>query len=146
MGQQQLLLTVLVLVITALAITVAVFVLNEWSDKHNVDQLAQTTLGIATEATMWASKPALMGGGNTSAGEDTYARLTWDDLGRQVNDQGFYETLNGYFSLDVTDGGKTLEVRGVSPTFRNCVTVTAVGLRNPSISTDVNRNCDRRRP
>ena len=70
MGQQQLLLLVLGIVIVGIAIVVGINAYSENSVKSNFDALLQDGLRIASDAQSWKSKPELFGGSDDATKTD----------------------------------------------------------------------------
>ncbi|MEM8601246.1 MAG: hypothetical protein AAGF99_15110 [Bacteroidota bacterium] len=66
MGQQQLLLLVLGIVIVGLAVVVGIDAFERESRKLEVDLLYQEAVNIAGDIVAWKKKPAAMGGGDES--------------------------------------------------------------------------------
>ena len=65
MGQQQLLLLVLGIVIVGLAVVVGIQAFSENQKKANADALLLTAMRIATDAQAWLQKPEALGGRTT---------------------------------------------------------------------------------
>ena len=66
MGQQQLLLVILVTIIVGIATVVAINTFSSAADSANVDAARQDALSIAAAAQQYYMKPAALGGGNQS--------------------------------------------------------------------------------
>lgn len=66
MGQQQLLLVILVTIIVGIATIVAINVFSTSAKSANKDAVRQDMLTIASAAQGWFIKPEMMGGGNNS--------------------------------------------------------------------------------
>ena len=75
MGQQQLLLVILVTIIVGIATVVAINVFGTSAVSANEDAVRQDVLTIAASAQGWYIKPSMMGGGNNS-----FAGLTFNDI------------------------------------------------------------------
>lgn len=99
MGQQQLLLLVLGIVIVGLAVVVGIQAFSENMKKANADALVNDAVRIASDIQAWKLKPAAFGGGADASG---FTGLTWAKLGYTVNGDGDFENLNGTFTLDAT--------------------------------------------
>ncbi len=107
MGQQQLLLLVLGIVIVGLAVVVGIQAFGENQKKANADALTNDAIRIASDAQAWALKPAAFGGGNGSFGLVADG-VTLTRLGYEVTGTT-YTNLNGDFTLAVTvDGSPTV--------------------------------------
>ena len=118
MGQQQLLLLVLGIVIVGLAVVVGIQAFSENQKKANADALVNDVIRIASDAQAWKLKPQAFGGGASVAG---WAGLTLQQLGYTVGDNGYtahtaddeeYENLNGTFAI--SDAGGTLTIIATS--------------------------------
>ena len=137
MGQQQLLLLVLGIVIVGLAVVVGIQAFGENQKKANADALVNDGVRIASDAQAWVLKPTAFGGGN---GDPTNVELS--SLGYEVTgDPETYSNLNGDFTLSATgtsviiagantDNSNYVKV-GVFGTTPECI-VTAVGSAAPS--------------
>ena len=96
MGQQQLLLLVLGIVLVGLAVVVGIQAFEENQKKANADAMVNDGIRLATAAQAWALKPSAFGG--PAAGENL-GHVTYADLGYEVNDDGDYVSLNGTYEL-----------------------------------------------
>ena len=73
MGQQQLLLIVLGVIIVGVAVVLGIQYFSVGAEEGAKDELVSHTLTIGANAQQWFKKPIAMGGGgNTFAGFDTY--------------------------------------------------------------------------
>ncbi len=79
MGQQQLLLLVLGIVIVGLAVVVGIQAFNENQTKSQIDNYTATGVGMAGEIIAWYQKPTAQGGGGGVAAN--LGSLTIDKLG-----------------------------------------------------------------
>ena len=95
MGQQQLLLLVVGIVIVGLAVVVGIQAFGENQKKANADALVNDGVRIAADAQVWALKPQAFGGG-----DGDFEGVTFDHLGYGASG-GVYENLTGRFSLTV---------------------------------------------
>ena len=126
MGQQQLLLLVLGIVIVGLAVVVGLQAFGENQKKANADALVNDALSIAADVQAWSLKPSVFGGG-----EGDYTGLSFERLGYTTGDQSGgdtaaddgYESPNGVFTLTV---GAADEVTVVGCSTGESNTVTAV--------------------
>lgn len=89
MGQQQLLLLVLGIVIVGLAVVVGISAFGENRKKASLDALVNDGVRIAADAQAWSLEPSAFGGGN---GVPT--NLTFETLG-YTNASGIYTNANG---------------------------------------------------
>jgi hypothetical protein len=111
MGQQQLLLLVLGIVVVAFAVLAGMFAMDENMRKAAADNLVDRNLTIAMEAVYWKAKKDPYAGGNAS-----YAGLETDGMKKLF--LGEY-TNDGFFRITYADD--------------NNLQITAVSLRYPNI-------------
>ncbi len=109
MGQQQLLLLVLGIVVVGLAVVVGIQAFDENRDKSNADSLVSTGVRIANHMQAWTITHAAFGG--PAPGEDL-GDATYEDISLQ-HTSGVYSTPDGSFEL--TPGA-------------NCMLITATGI------------------
>lgn len=141
MGQQQLLLLVLGIVIVGLAVVVGIQAFGENQKKANADALVNDAIRIASDAQAWKLKPAAFGGG---AAATNWTGLTFEQLGYETGDKDGgdtagaddYENLNGVF---VMSGQSTadLVITGTNSSNGNQVQVTVSGTSSDQIQTTV---------
>ena len=135
MGQQQLLLLVLGIVIVGLAVVVGIQAFSENQQKANLDAMVNDGVRIASDLQAWSLKPQAFGG--PAAGTDApWTTATFDDLGYKlgtVDGCDTYGNLNGCYTLaggvitgegsaTNADNGVQITVDGTSP--ENITTVT----------------------
>lgn len=127
MGQQQLLLLVLGIVIVGLAVVVGIQAFDENQKKANLDGLINDGVRIASDVQTWSLKPQIFGGPGT--GED-WGDATFTRIGYTVENDGTYVTPNGTFVLadGVLEGEGTYE--------GNAVTVEITGRSPDDVITD----------
>ena len=134
MGQQQLLLLVLGIVIVGLAVVVGIQAFGENQKKANADALVNDAIRIASDAQAWKLKPEAFGGG-ANGDPDDFSGFTLEKVGYTVA-SGVYTNLNGTFTI--TASTTSLIIAAVSDaTLANTVTVTVVGTDTDDISTVV---------
>ena len=92
MGQQQLLLLVVGVVVVGLAVAVGIQAFRENEVKSRMDRQTEMAVQIATEITAWWMKPAAMGGGGRTVSP---ARVRMEQLGYPQNEDGAQRT--GYW-------------------------------------------------
>ncbi len=90
MGQQQLLLLVLSIVIVGLAVVAGIEAFGENQRKATQDRLTQQVITYGTEMIAWKLKPAAQGGGQNAV---SFTGLTLADLGIPSNTTPY--TANG---------------------------------------------------
>ena len=81
MGQQQLLLVILVTIIVGIATVVAINTFSSAADSANLDAVRQDVASIAASAQGYYMKPEMMGGG----GQD-FSSITFDDISFAATD------------------------------------------------------------
>ena len=100
MGQQQLLLLVLGIVIVGLAVVIGINMFSINQSKANADAMINEALRMASDIQAWALKPGMFGGRLET---ETLAQVTMDDLGLP-HSGGVYHGIDGDFSLSTTLG------------------------------------------
>jgi hypothetical protein len=148
MGQQQLLLLVLGIVIVGLAVVVGIQAFSENQKKSNADALVNDAIRIASDAQAWKLKPSAFGGG---ASAEDWTGLNFGQIGYTVGDTDLtaaeagdadYENLNGVFEL--ADDGADLTITATSyesdgTTAMNVVVLTVSGTTPGDIVTEINQ-------
>ena len=99
MGQQQLLLLVLGIVIVGLAVVVGISAFSENRIKSNADAGVTDALRITSDVQAWALKPGQFGGMLSS---QTLADVTFAAIGYPASG-GDYTNVNGTFTLSTTN-------------------------------------------
>ncbi|NNF04917.1 MAG: hypothetical protein HKN17_10675 [Rhodothermales bacterium] len=142
MGQQQLLLLVLGIVIVGLAVVVGIQAFTENMKKSNSDALVNDAIRIASDAQAWKLKPAAFGGGADVTG---WTGFTLEQVGYSTEDgdngdcaAGEYGNLNGCFT--VAAGAANVVITAVSlpdSDNDNQAVVTVTGTTPADISTAV---------
>ena len=143
MGQQQLLLLVLGIVIVGLAVVVGIQAFSENQKKANADALVNDAIRIASDAQAWMLKPTAFGGaGNTCATTCDWTGLTLSQLGYQTGQAGCtssqYGNLNGCIS--VAFSGTDLTITAQSDDNGNEIEVIVDGTTPDDIATTVDTN------
>ena len=110
MGQQQLLLLVLGIVIVGLAVVVGIQAFGENQEKSSRDALVNDDIRIAADAQAWVLKPSVFGGGG---GNPTNATL--EALGYTVTN-GTYTNLTGTYAMGATATSITISGRNTTST------------------------------
>ena len=132
MGQQQLLLLVLGIVIVGLAVVVGIQAFGENQSKANADALVNDGVRIASDAQAWRLKPAAFGGGADNADATPFQGLTLNQIG--YDDP--YNNLNGTWDVSGTPGASFVVV-GCNEDTGNQVQVTITGTTPNDIATAV---------
>ena len=86
MGQQQLLLIVLGVIIVGIAVVVGIQMFGSSAASANLDAVVSDLNNFAANAQSWYRKPTTMGGGGRS-----FASVSESAIGIQNNDNGEYE-------------------------------------------------------
>ena len=144
MGQQQLLLLVLGIVIVGIAILVGINAYSENSVKSNWDSLLQDALRIASDAQAWKAKPELFGGSPdvTKADQKDFTGMDFLQLaysGSLVGDgpgaaNGCYVNVNGVYQVYPAATG--VEIRGTNLSNQNAISVFVDGGLESDIDLD----------
>ncbi len=125
MGQQQLLLLVLGIVIVGLAVVVGIQAFGENQKKANSDAITNDVIRIASDAQAWYLKPQAFGGGN-----GTFVGVTLEKLGYTLGENGAaaaaYGNLNGGYSL-ASASSTGLVITGCNKAQKNKVVATIAG-------------------
>ncbi len=129
MGQQQLLLLVLGIVIVGLAVVVGIQAFGENQKKANADALVNDGVRIASDAQAWVLKPQAFGGGDGAT-----TGLDFNDLG-YTNADGTYTNLNGDYTMDAT--ATDVLISGQSTANNNYVAVAVWGTAPGCIATEI---------
>ncbi len=95
MGQQQLLLLVLGIVIVGLAVVVGIQAFSENQKKANADAMVTDALRIASDCQVWDLKPGQFGG---SLATEDLSDCTFDEIGF-TNTSGTYTNVNADYTL-----------------------------------------------
>lgn len=118
MGQQQLLLLILGLIVAGVAVVAGIQAFSTNQKKHNIDALSNTSLRLATEAQVWLKTPAFLGGGIELDGTrpDNFSTVTLDleILGYELNGSGEYQDVHGNYTSQID--GNNFVITAVSAT------------------------------
>lgn len=152
MGQQQLLLLVLTIVLVGLAVVIGINAFGENNIKSNADAMLNDALRMASDIQAWAIKPELVGGGGDLSALNSTAYL--NDVGYEIGTGGCaaseYGNLNGCYELGSgsgglcgadpippVDGGEDLFILGRNENTGNRVCVLISGTKAANIGTAV---------
>ncbi len=105
MGQQQLLLVILVTIIVGVATVVAINVFGTSAINANKDAVRQDMLTIGSQAQGWYMKPTMMGGGGGS-----FQNITFDNMGfgySQKISPTEVKNANGTYTIKVVNNKTT---------------------------------------
>ena len=138
MGQQQLLLLVLGIVIVGLAVTIGIQAFSENSKRTNLDSLVNDAIDVASSAQAWMLKPAIYGGGNNSCQTTCdWSGATFEALGMTATSSGTHTNINGEIAIDGSSSPTQFVVVATSTSYGNQVTVTVSGTGPGDISSSV---------
>lgn len=106
MGQQQLLLLVLAIVIVGLAVVAGIQAFAENQKKANIDGLTMTSTRLAVEAQAWLRTPVMRGGGMPVQGvrpsNFENSGLDLGIMGYPVNGADEYQDIHGFYKGEVS--------------------------------------------
>ena len=98
MGQQQLLLLVLGIVIVGIAVVAGIQAFSEGKIKAENDAVAAEAMRYASDIQAWALKPAAFGGGSGAL----LTTVTWSKIGiTSLTASNQYKTANACYKLDI---------------------------------------------
>lgn len=143
MGQQQLLLLVLGIVIVGLSVVVGINAFGENQRKSNADAMVTDALRIASDVQAWALKPAAFGGNggwNASAAAVQYENIGWGTGATYTNVNGAYALSSSAAATGCSFTGSPsnpLYINATSTSTGNTVCVRVSGTNSDDISTDV---------
>lgn len=110
MGQQQLLLVILVTIIVGVATVVAINIFGQSASNANVDATRQDVLTLAAMGQGWYIKPGLLGGGSGK-----FTNIDVDELGfgydkklSPADPSNIFENENAKYTLTGTDTQLTI--------------------------------------
>ena len=111
MGQQQLLLVILVTIIVGIATVVAINTFSSAADSANLDAIRQDLGTIAASAQGYYMKPTMMGGGSK-----TFKNLTFNDItfGGDVTDGQTASNENAIYTIPESITGSDFVVTATS--------------------------------
>jgi hypothetical protein len=129
MGQQQLLLIILGVIIVGIAVAVGITMFQDNAVSANKDAMANDLVQLAAKAQQFYRKPiALGGGGNSFVGIDSIGELVSPAF--YNNDNGGYKTVSVASNLITFTGvGKTQDAGGSYQAVQMTVTPTTYGLQ-----------------
>lgn len=110
MGQQQLLLLVMGIIIVGVAVMAGLFAVQDQLQKSQADNIVSRNLEIASSAVMWKTKRDPYSGGNQS-----YSRLNTNGFAELFMDS---ETDDAYYALN-SPSTLELEITGVAKRYPN---------------------------
>tara|TARA_R110002096_G_scaffold86990_6_gene199821 strand:+ start:8439 stop:8882 length:444 start_codon:yes stop_codon:yes gene_type:complete len=102
MGQQQLLLVILVTIIVGIATVVAINTFSSASDSSNVDMVRNDVVSLAASAQGYYMKPAMLGGGGNSFNGITFNQVAFPTDGIAGDGLTAFNS-NGHYTIAGTD-------------------------------------------
>jgi len=130
MGQQQLLLVILVTIIVGIATVVAINTFGAAADSANLDAVRQDVAQIAAAAQGYYMKPAMLGGGSRS-----FVGITFNDIAFAASE------ISGNARIAVNENGRYIlpDVQGdpADPSVGQSFVITAHPASDPSYSPGV---------
>jgi hypothetical protein len=139
MGQQQLILLVIGVVVVGIAIMLGFQAFTEGLKKTNLDALINDANAVACDAQIWRAKSLVNGGGGGNPSNDMWHGLAFSKLGYPVEDDGSYLNPNGMFTL-VDEGNSVLTITARNPSLGNEVVFTVTGMSPDDIIYVINPN------
>jgi len=139
MGQQQLLLLVLGIVIVGLAVVVGIQAFGENQKKANSDAVTNDVIRIASDAQAWNLKPTAFGGGDGS-----FTGVSLTALGYELAQNGAaataYGNLNGAYSVTPAADGSSVTIVGCNSDTGNSIQAVVAGTGPEDITTTVSNS------
>lgn len=141
MGQQQLLLLVLGMVIVGIAVVAGIQAFSEGRRKAATDAAVSDALRIATDLQAWALKPEAFGGGGGDL-QKGGTPVTFADLGYPEKGSGTYGyvgtdqyvTPNGCFELSSTSGNFPATITAKSDCdATDAITYATITINGPNV-------------
>jgi len=142
MGQQQLILLALAVVIVGAAIVVGIRAFTENAVRSNFDAMQQDGVRIANDMQAWKQKPAPFGGQAACASSTTVVQDSNDFECANFPRLGYapvaglplrYDNLNGAFNIDVASSDSTaIQARNI--TQQNELVISVSGITDRDIS------------
>jgi hypothetical protein len=105
MGQQQLLLIVLGVIVVGIAVVVGINLFNASAEEANKDGIVSDCTNLAAMAQQFYKKPTSMGGGGNAFDISNGAPLPW------AIPLGLVSTANGGYAI-LTPGGQSIVIEG----------------------------------
>lgn len=107
MGQQQLLLIILGVIVVGIAVAVGITMFSDSAISANRDAVSNDLVNLAARAQQYYRRPAALGGGGNS-----FAGLTADAAGlAKLTNRG--ANANGVYTISAAGTATSVEIRGV---------------------------------
>lgn len=128
MGQQQLLLLVLGMVIVGIAVVAGIQAFSEGKAKADRDAAVSDAMRLISDIQAWKLKPSAFGGGANVAG---FTGVSFSAIGiSDVDEKGRYKTVNGCYELQEGPTAKlTIYVNNEGECGETIATVTISGTK-----------------
>jgi len=120
MGQQQLLLVILVTIIVGIATVVAINTFSSAADSANVDAVRQDLATIAASAQGYYMKPEMLGGGGKDFSDISFNNITFSGT---VNSSTEAENENGTYTIS-SPGASSFTVDAVPKSAGGSISAT----------------------
>lgn len=101
MGQQQLLLVILVTIIVGIATVVAINTFGAAADSANMDAVRQDLVQMGAAAQGYYTKPVMLGGGSRTFDDITFHSLAFSGI---IIEDGLGVNENGTYAISTADG------------------------------------------
>lgn len=148
MGQQQLLLVILVTIIVGIATVVAINTFGDAAESANLDALRNDVAAIASSAQGFYIRPEMLGGGGNNFTNITFENITFPGTIAQ-NSNLLATNLNGAFEIQAGAQANSFVIRayppsGVTRTENTAgdppVTTTTVAVSGPYLEATIRPN------
>jgi len=136
MGQQQLLVILMGIVVTMTTVAIGLQTFTEGQRKANADMMVDDALKLASEVQSWRLQPEPMGGGH---GADMTG-FSFASTRMQTTGDNEIETANGTFTASYEDG--VVSVQGDNEDYDNRIIVAINGRGTECLSTKLTDRSD----
>ncbi|MCC5926655.1 MAG: hypothetical protein JJU41_08850 [Bacteroidetes bacterium] len=146
MGQQQLLLVILVTIIVGIATVVAINTFSSAAESANLDALRNDVASIAASAQAYYIRPAMLGGGGNSFVGITFQNITFSGNIAQGTNNLTAVNANGAYVIQAGATATSFTVRaypasGVTTTVdENDATLVTTTISGPFLEADILAN------
>ena len=135
MGQQQLLLLVLGIVIVGLAVVVGIETFGRSQKAANTDALVNDAVRIASDVQRWSLLPPLMGGGGEAFTGVTFDKMAYP-TGGGLAAADEYQNPTAVYALTV-DSPTQVTIVGCNAELGNSVTTVVTGTTPEAVTTEI---------
>ena len=132
MGQNQLLLLVLGVVLVGISVVVAIQAFSRNQEKAAVDAIVDDGVRFISDAQAWGRKAPLYGGGG-----DSFSGASFERLGYDTGTDGAYSNVNGRYTMVVDNSASpgTVTVIGCTNGDAHLVATRATGFEPGDVQT-----------